>query len=81
MEVTRLRLGDIDFSRRELKVLGKGKHTKKAIKLFAACSSYLQAYLEEQGQWPVQASQHPEWLFVDLKTYQIRYIVDKQLRK
>ncbi|GAB3898924.1 tyrosine-type recombinase/integrase [Spirosoma agri] len=81
VEVTRLRLGDIDFARRQLNVLGKGKHTKKAIKLFAACMTYLQAYLEETGQWPLQANQQGKLLFDELKTYQIRYVVDKYLRQ
>ena len=81
VEVTRLRLGDIDFTRRQLKVLGKGKHTKKAIKLFAACTTYLQTYLQDIGQWPVPVGKQNELLFDDLKTYQIRYIVDKQLRQ
>lgn len=81
IEVTRLRMGDIDIARRQLKVLGKGKHTKKAIKLFAACMTYLQAYLEDIGQWPVPVGQQNELLFGDLKTYQIRYIVDTQLRR
>ncbi|MCK8495565.1 MULTISPECIES: tyrosine-type recombinase/integrase [Spirosoma] len=81
VEVTRLRLGDIDFDRRQLKVLGKGRYTKKAIKLFGSCSVFLQAYLEEKGQWPIAASQHARFVFEDLKTYQIRYIVDKYLRQ
>lgn len=80
VEVTRLRVSDIDIARRQLKVLGKGKHTKKAIKLFASCIAYLQAYLDEKGKWPIQANTS-EFLFDDLKTYQIRYIVDKQLRQ
>lgn len=81
VEVTRLRLGDIDINRRQLQVLGKGKHTKKAIKLFATCITYLQAYLTETNQWPIQAGQRNEFLFKDLKTYQIRYIVDKHLNR
>ena len=81
VEVTRLRLGDIDLNRRQLKVLGKGKYTKKAIKLFTACITYLQAYLEEKEQWPLQPNQQGMLVFDDLKTYQIRYIVDKYLRR
>lgn len=81
VEVTRLKLGDIDFDRRQLLVLGKGKHTKKAIKLFTACFEYLQVYLMETSNWPVPAGRRNESLFVDLKTHQIRYIVDKYLKR
>ncbi|GAA4418560.1 hypothetical protein GCM10023187_52090 [Nibrella viscosa] len=81
VEVTRLRLGDLDFTRGQLLVLGKGKHIRKAIKFFAACRDLLQAYLEEIGRWPLKPEHQSEYLFPDLKTYQIRYVVDKQLRK
>ncbi len=53
VEVTRLRLGDLDFERHQLQVLGKGKSTKKAIKFFAACRQVLQTYLEETNRWPI----------------------------
>lgn len=46
VEVTRLKLGDLDFERQQLQVLGKGKSTKKAIKFFAACREVLQQYLQ-----------------------------------
>lgn len=81
VEVTRLKLGDLDFSRRQLLVLGKGKSTRKGIKLFAECSRILQIYLTETDRWPIQLGRRSEFLFPDLKTHQIRYIVDKQLKK
>lgn len=81
VEVTRLKLGDLDFDRHQLQVLGKGKSTKKAIKFFAACRQVLQTYLEETNRWPIPQGRRGEYLFDDLKTHQIRYIVDKQLRK
>jgi len=81
VEVTRLKLGDLDFDRQQLQVLGKGKSTKKAIKFFAACRRVLQTYLEETDRWPILYSRRGEYLFDNLKTYQIRYLVDKQLRK
>jgi len=81
IEVTRLKLGDLDFNRRQLLVLGKGKHTKKAIKLFDQCSLILQTYLMETNRWPIPVGSRNEPLFPDLKTYQIRYIVDKQLKR
>ncbi|RYZ87465.1 MAG: integrase [Proteobacteria bacterium] len=81
IEVTRLKLGDLDFERHQLQVLGKGKSTRKAIKLFAACRGALQTYLEETDRWPLPQGRRGEYLFADLKTHQIRYIVDKQLKK
>ncbi|AUD06100.1 tyrosine-type recombinase/integrase [Spirosoma pollinicola] len=81
VEVTRLKLGDLDFNRQQLLVLGKGKGTKKAIKFFASCRHILQTYLEETSRWPIANDQRSEYLFETLKTYQIRYIVDKQLKK
>lgn len=81
IEVTRLKLGDLDFSRQQLLVLGKGKSTRKAIKFFAACRQAVQDYLEETGRWPLSYGQRGEHLFAELKTHQIRYIVDKQLKK
>ena len=81
IEVTRLRLGDLDFSRQQLLVLGKGKSTKKAIKFFAACRQAVQDYLEQKGRWPILYGQRGEPLFDDLKTHKIRYVVDKQLKR
>ncbi|PRY20394.1 integrase/recombinase XerD [Spirosoma oryzae] len=81
VELTRLRLSDLDFERQVLQVLGKGKNTRKPIRFFAACRHVLQAYLVEEGRWPVGAGQRSEFLFSDLKTYQIRYVVDKQLQR
>lgn len=81
VEVTRLRLGDLDFSRAQIQVLGKGKHTKKAIKFFSACRHHVQRYLNERELWPIRADQRNQSLFPDLKTHQIRYIVNKHLRQ
>lgn len=81
VEVTRLTLVDLDFDRQQIQVLGKGKSTKKAIKFFAACRQVLQTYLEETNRWPIPHGRRGEYLFDGLKTHQIRYIVDKQLKK
>lgn len=81
VEVTRLKLGDLDFTRQQLHVLGKGKSTRKPIKFFAACREIVQRYLEEENRWPIPANRRSEPLFEDLKTYQIRYVVDKNLRR
>ena len=81
VEVTRLKLGDVDFDRRQLQVLGKGKHTKKPIKLFAACIEALKEYLIDRNSWPPVPARRNESLFIDLKTHQIRYIVDKHLKR
>lgn len=81
VEVTRLKLSDLDFGHQQLLVLGKGKSTRKAVKFFAACREVLQSYLEETDRWPIPQGRRGEYLFGDLKTHQIRYIVDKQLKK
>lgn len=81
IEVTRLKLGDLDFARQQLHVLGKGKSTRKAIKFFAGCRQIVQTYLEETDRWPIPVGRRSEYLFDELKTHQIRYIVDKQLTK
>jgi len=81
IEVTRLKLSDLDFNRQQLLVLGKGKNTRKAIKFFAACRQAVQDYLEETGRWPISYGHRGDQLFKDLKTHQIRYIVDKHLKK
>ena len=74
-------MGDLDFERGQLQVLGKGQHTRKRIKFFATCQPLLQQYLVETSRWPVLAEHRNIPLFKDLKTYQIRYVVDKHLRK
>ena len=81
VEVTRLKLGDLDFERQQVRVLGKGKSTKKPIKFFAGCREFLQLYLEETDRWPIVQGQRNDYVFDQLKTHQIRYIVDKQLKK
>ena len=81
VEVTRLRLGDVDVSRQQLHVLGKGKHTKKAIKLFGTCLAHLQAYLLENERWPILPAYRHEFLFAGLQTHHIRYLVSKHLRR
>ena len=78
VEVTRLTVGDVEFDRNQLQVLGKGKSTKKAIKLFDSCAETLRAYLQSDAMAasrPVQSTP----LFPNLKTAQIRYRVDKYL--
>lgn len=74
VEVCRLSVGDVDLARRQLWVLGKGKHTKKVIKLFDSCVEALSQYIKDRnanGNTP---------LFPDLKTAQIRYRVDRYLK-
>lgn len=74
VEVCRLSVSDVDLARGQLWVLGKGKHTKKVIKLFEACAEALQQYIigvNATGNTP---------LFPDLKTAQIRYRVDRYLK-
>jgi len=80
VEVTRLEIADVDFGRKQLWVLGKGKHTKKAVKLFDTCAEALQLYLKSLNQEKA-SSRRTSWLFPDLRrTHQIRYLVDKYLK-
>jgi integrase/recombinase XerC len=79
VEVTRLTIADIEFERGLLQVRGKGKHTKKAIKLFTICADALRTYLQSGEGVPISAPKSAV-LFPDLKTAQIRYRVDKYLR-
>lgn len=81
VEVTRLKVCDLDFDRHQIMVLGKGKNTKKAIKFFAACRQLLQNYLIDEKRWPITTERRNDPLFGELKTHQIRYIVDKYLRQ
>lgn len=80
VEVTRLRVGDIDFERQQLWIKGKGKATRKDVHLFPACAQALRTYLQDSKYWPVSA-QPGKALFADLKTYQIRYRTDKYLNQ
>jgi integrase/recombinase XerC len=94
VEVTRLTVGDIEFERGQLQVRGKGKNTKKAIKLFGPCADALRQYLQagvsrtgaterRPGPSPTARNGDPlrsSALFPDLKTAQIRYRVDKYLK-
>lgn len=79
VEVTRLTVGDIEFDKEQLQVLGKGKSTRKAIKLFTPCAHILREYLHSQTGVPLSASR-ASLLFPDLKTAHIRYVVDKYLK-
>lgn len=79
VEVTRLLVKDIDFDNHLLWVLGKGKTTKKAIRLFNQCAESLRHYLQDSGWWPTTAHQSKK-LFPEMQTYHIRYRVDKAMK-
>jgi integrase/recombinase XerC len=79
VEVTRLTIGDIEFDREQLQVRGKGRNTKKAIKLFTGCAHALTQYLQVDGLVSA-SSPRTAPLFPDLKTARIRYVVDKYLK-
>ena len=79
VEVTRLTLGDVEFSKGLLQVCGKGKSTKKAIKLFDSCSVILRQYIQSGEGIPITAPASAA-LFPDLETAQIRYRVDKYFK-
>ena len=79
VEVTRLTVGDVEFDRGRLQVRGKGKSTRKVIKLFVPCADIVQHYLQA-GLGVSGSSPRSTRLFPDLKTSQIRYRVDKYLK-
>lgn len=79
IEVTRLTVSDIDFENRLIWVLGKGKSTKKPIKLFASCAMILQQYIQSMNL--PSTVRRSVLLFPDLKTAQIRYRVNKYLKE
>lgn len=78
VEVTRLTVGDVDLTKKLLHVRGKGKYTKKAIKLFDSCADVLRQYLQSGQELQLNPSPSIS-LFPELKTAQIRYRVDKYL--
>lgn len=75
IEVTRLKVRDIDFKEMKLWVLGKGKDIKEPIRLFDACAHYLKAYLMSVPEPSAQDA-----LFPGLNTGQIRYHTGKYLK-
>lgn len=79
VEVTRLTIGDIEFEREQIQVRGKGKNTKKPIKLFSTCAGTLRQYLQS-GEVVSPTEPRSAALFPDLNTAQIRYRVDKYLK-
>lgn len=94
VEICRLQEGDLDLSGLTLKVQGKGQGGKQSMVLMPVCVPVLQAYLEERKPviQPVipqdQKEERKKWLFdtgkktnKPLETYQVRYIVDKALRR
>jgi integrase/recombinase XerC len=76
IEVTRLKVGDVDLKLHVLHVLGKGKATKKPVKLFVTCQQVLEQYISRLEK-PTQEAP----LFPGLTTRQIRYMTVKHLIK
>lgn len=79
VEVTRLTIGDVLFDKEQLLIRGKGKNTRKAIKLFTACAESLRQYIQSESGTALSGSRSAA-LFPDLKTAHIRYVVDKHLK-
>ena len=77
VEVTRLRICDVDFAARRLYVHGKGKDDKVAIQLLEECAYFVALYIEEY----MCGHTGSEALFPGLTTRQIRYHTGKFLRK
>lgn len=86
VEICRLRLGDLQFEKKKLLILGKGSDTLKPVKFFEACQSAVRVYLQSEHRWPIQQQPAQAYLFPNeqgdrLQTYQVRYIVDKALKR
>lgn len=86
VEVTRLRLMDVDLESRRLSVKGKGKYSYVDIKLPTNCLPYLQAWMEEREVMPGTGQERTSYLFPGdlgpmLKTDQIRYQIKKAMKE
>ena len=77
VEVTRLRVRDVDFTASRLYVQGKGKEDKVAVQLLEACAYFVALYIKEYGR----GNSGSESLFPGLTTRQIRYHTCKFLQK
>ena len=77
VEVTRLRVRDVDFSASRLYVQGKGKEDKVAVQLLEECAYFLALYIKEYER----GNSGSEPLFPGLTTRQIRYHTGKFLKK
>ncbi|MFD1143575.1 tyrosine-type recombinase/integrase [Larkinella insperata] len=80
-DLTRLRVGNLDFENQQIHVPNERKKLCKAINFLAECREIVERYLIESNRWPLTKECQNELLFSNLKAYQIRYIVDKHLRK
>lgn len=74
-EVVRLTVSDVDLQNLKLWVSGKGKGTKKDVKLFSSCAGWLTHYLGEINPSPTDP------LFPGLTTRAIRHKVDQSLER
>ncbi len=77
VEVTRLKVRDVDFSASRLYVQGKGKEDKVAVQLLEECAYFLALYLDEYNLSNIGKGT----LFPGLTTRQIRYHTGKFLKK
>ena len=77
VEVTRLRVRDVDFSASRLYVQGKGKEDKVAIQLLEECAYFVALYIKEYER----GISGNEALFPGLTTRQIRYHTRKYLQR
>lgn len=75
VEVTRLVAGDVDLQGQKLWVSGKGKDTKKDIKLFDTCAKWLAEYLETSG---LKGS---DKLFPGINTRLVRRYIDRTFKE
>ncbi|OIN55586.1 tyrosine-type recombinase/integrase [Arsenicibacter rosenii] len=82
VEVTRLTIGDLDFDKEKISVLGRGKADKKTIDLFPECAQAIRNYLNASGiaEGGCPAPSPDQLLFPGLTTGQIRYRIDRYLK-
>lgn len=77
VEVPRIRVGDVDFERKTLRVKGKGKYTYELIKLFDQCASCLKKYFLDNDYFA--GSGKTALLFEGLDEIQVQYHTKKFL--
>jgi integrase/recombinase XerC len=76
VELTRLKVSDVDLARKRIQVLGKGQSTKRAAKLFTPAADAVKSYI---SSLPPHGGDG--YLFSGLTTRMVRYHTDKYLKE
>lgn len=87
VEITRLRIEDIDFEKSRIQVKGKGKFDYVGITLYNPCIPFLKAWMEQRTRMTDVGESSKSLLFPNpdgrgqnLKTDQIRYQIKKAMK-